>query len=137
MSWIDLNLINSKNFIDYINYQIISVDYKFFIEYFFENNKIVKKYVVEDDNKNFVEINFFVNNLVREYIFNNYLPLKLEFLVNILKTTFEYLPNILSPFKFEILSLFYGINWRYEYKKSFEFDLYNGNIDDLFDEKID
>lgn len=56
--------------------------------------------------------------------------------MNILKTTFEYLPSILTPFKLEILSIFYGINWRYEYKKSFEFDLLKDNIDDLFEERI-
>lgn len=69
-SWIDLNLVDSKNYIDLINYQIINVNYKCFLGEYFNNGRILKKYIVEDEFTNYVEINFYVDNNNYTYLFS-------------------------------------------------------------------
>lgn len=136
-SWIDLDLVEGNDIEKYINYQLVPKKYIEYLIEFFEDKNIFKKYIVEENNNDGrVELNITVTDDEYNYIFSKYLPLKLEFLVTIIQTIFDHLPKMLEVFLFQILSSFYGTQWRYEYKKTFDFDLFSDDIDKLFEEQI-
>ena len=133
--WINLNLVNKNNYLSYLNTQIVDNNLEQYLNELFNQDNIIQKYVI-DNNSELVNLNIYLNSKNYNYIFYKYLPLSLEFLVDIFKIIFAYLPYLYHPFNMKILSLYYDTNWLYEYKKTFDFDLFNDNIDDLFEERI-
>ncbi|MCF7627701.1 hypothetical protein L3K73_11075, partial [Holdemanella sp. SCCA2] len=64
--------------------------------------------------------------------FNKYIPKEITYIYNILNFTFQSLPKKLEGFLYEMISSLTGESNKYEYKKEFNFDLFNDDIDEIF-----
>lgn len=137
LSWINLNLIEDKKIEPFINYQYIEEGYITYLTEKLNNTKLPKKYIVESSTENSIKLKIELNNISYIYEFNNYLPYDLEPLLGcVFLSIFDYLPKLLTSVLNKLISLYNGTNWLYEYKKTFDFDLETGNINDLFEDKI-
>lgn len=68
--------------------------------------------------------------------FNDYLPAELSYLANLFGFIFDHISQNYRFLLDKIFAELTNSKERYEYKKEFDFDLFNGDIDNLFDEKI-
>lgn len=107
--------------------------------------------LIEDDFSNFVVSSKYENALISDQDvvelkaniktkvdneinvkFNKYLPISLGHLLNLIIFLFENMPKHFEKFLWEIMANFTNTTEKYEYKKEFEFNLFEGNIDNLF-----
>lgn len=131
LSWIDLeNVINNK-FENVISYEYIPMYLIEQINSTLDNIKPVK-YDKELDDNNIVR--FSSNEL--NVAFNKYIPLELNQLLDIFIITFNNLPYRTNEFLQEIIALITGNKGKYEYRRGIDFDLFNDNIDNIFEYQI-
>ena len=140
LSWFDLDLILDKNIDKYISSEYIPKDK---IEAFINNINALEnintnyKSEVQDNCK--VKLDVKINTKNKEQIsveFYKYLPEEITYVYNILNFIFQNLPKKLEGFLYEIISSLTGQTTKYEYQKEFDFDLFNDDINSLFDERI-
>lgn len=140
LSWFDLDLILDKNMDKYISSEYIPKDK---IEAFINNINSLEnintnyKSEVQDNCK--VKLDVKINTKNKEQIsveFYKYLPEEITYVYNILNFIFQNLPKKLEGFLYEIISSLTGQTTKYEYQKEFDFDLFNDDINSLFDERI-
>lgn len=141
ISWIDLALIESKDIEKYISYEYIPKDnINIFINNVNNLDNIVTNYENDNiSNEGLVILNVNVETFNKEKIsikFNKYIPTNLSYIYNILNFLFQNLPKKLEGFFYEMISSLTGETIKYEYKKEFEFDLFNDDIDKIFAPKI-
>ena len=93
-----------------------------------------KKYEYKD-NKGRVTINI---DGVKKYSisFYKYIPKDLSILSTVIFTLFNTLPRRLETFLYELHAELYGTVMKYEYKQEFSFDLFNGDLNSIFDDLI-
>lgn len=130
LSFIDLDHIESNNLEMWINTCNIEPDAVYFIEDFFNNSNFNNNMIEESENR--VSINcYFKRHTHIE--FTRFLPIELFSLTEFLIIIFNNSPKKIEGLFFEIVSLITGNNNKYTYNDIFKFDLFNGDIDKLFD----
>ncbi len=68
--------------------------------------------------------------------FNNYLPKSLSHLVSLFLFVFDTMPKGYNEILLELLSIITNTTEKYEYKKEFDFDLFNDDINSIFRDVI-
>ena len=134
LSWFDLDLFDINNIDKCISQEYVldkTID---------AYNEMIEK--LDDDidlsygnSKGRVTINI---NASKKYSFSFYkfLPKKLSSISNLIYTIFNSLPRRLENFLFEMHAELTNTKIRYEYKQEFDFDLFNDDLNSLFDNKI-
>lgn len=140
LSWFDLDILEENNIDKYINYEYIENQLITSI------NEQFSKFIVSSNyqedlikENNIVILNANIKTKVDEKIsitFNQFLPKSLAHLSDLFIVIFKNMPKKLENFLFEILARLTGSTTKYEYKKEFEFDLFNDDIDKIFAYKI-
>ncbi len=91
-------------------------------------NKNLKSY--------YISINTYVNKKECNYTFTQFIDREFSFLFDIIVTLFEHLPNIVSELCGKLLAEFYDDNEEVRYNGSFDFNLDENSLSDLFSDKI-
>ena len=137
LSWFDLDMIVSKNIDRYVSCQyiptiIIESIKESFLTYHADTN--VKEETIKDDYIVTLKANLKTKHLDNiDVKFRRYLSGKSAYLMDLFIFIFDHMPRIYEEFLFEILSKLTHSSERYEYKKEFEFDLFEDDIDELFE----
>ena len=136
LSWFDLDEIKDKHIEKYICCEYINSDIIDFIK-----NDYAKYDVVIDYNDEFLTdkdtVIFNANIKTKKsnainVSFKKYLPKNLTILADLIIFVFKNMPRKYEGFMYELLAKLTGSTEKYEYKKEFEFDLFNGNINEIF-----
>ena len=140
LSWFDLDEINDKNIEKYICCQYISSKIINMIRNDFSKYIVSSQYQDEFlTDKDTVVLNANIKTECDKSInvsFKKYLPKQLSHLANLIIFIFRNMPKSYETILFEILAKLTNTTEKYEYKKEFEFDLFNGDIDKLFSYQI-
>ena len=140
LSWFDLDEINDKNIEKYICCQYISSKIINMIRNDFSKYIVSSQYQDEFlTDKDTVVLNANIKTECDKSInvsFKKYLPKQLSHLANLIIFIFRNMPKRYEMILFEILAKLTNTTEKYEYKKEFEFDLFNGDIDKLFSYQI-
>lgn len=141
LSWFNLADNDSKYYMDTISFvhipkkviNLIREDYsKIDIDLNYH-----EEYSEQDDD--IIVLNADIKTLKSEKIdmcFKRYLPLEYDCLLNLIGFLFANMPRLYEYFYNEIIAILSGDTEKYEYKKSITFDLFNGDLNDIFDETI-
>ena len=130
LSWIDLNSID-KDIESCISYEYITDNAFLHLETVINNIKI-KEYKKLENDENKVTIN--TPNYQIE--FNRYIPKDMPELFSLINAIFVHLPIKLNVFYNELCALITGTSGKYELEEEFEFDLFNGELDKIFNKEI-
>lgn len=135
LSWIDLANIDNKDIASTISYEYIPLGIIGELEQIAKNIKI-NKYdkITKDEYKVTINNNLFNNKFT--FTFNRYIPKELNILFNLLVVIFDNLPRKLNSFLEELGAEIIGNTKKYEYTEEFKFDLFNDDLDKLFDYQI-
>lgn len=140
LSWFDLDEITNKNIEKYVSCQFISyeiinmikedfskfvVDSQYHDEFLTEESTVILKANIKTKKDDKFDISF-----------KKYLPKSLSNLADLIIFIFRNMPRKYEGFLFEMLAKLTGSTEKYEYKKEFEFDLFNDDIDKLFSYQI-
>ena len=141
LSWFDLADDDSKHYMDTISFVYIPKKVIFLIEEEYSNIDIDLNYHEEysEQDEDIIILNANIKTLKSEKIdmcFKRYLPLEYDCLINLISFIFTNMPNIYKYYYNEIIAIFTGETEKYEYKKYITFDLFNGNLNDIFDKTI-
>ena len=135
LSWIDLANIDNKDIASTISYEYIPLGIIGELEQIAKNIKINKyEKITKDEYKVTINNNLFNNKFT--LIFNRYIPKELSVLFNLLVVIFDNLPRKLNSFLEELGAEIIGNTKKYEYTEEFKFDLFNDDLDKLFDYQI-
>ena len=135
LSWIDLANISNKDIANTISYEYIPLGIIGELEQIAKNIKINKyEKITKDEYKVTINNNLFNNKFT--FIFNRYIPKELNILFNLLVVIFDNLPRKLNSFLEELGAEIIGNTKKYEYTEEFDFDLFNDDIDKLFDYQV-
>ena len=136
LSWFDLDEIKDKHIEKYICCEYINSDIIDFIK-----NDYAKYDVVIDYNDEFLtdkdtvifnaNIKTKKSNIIN-VSFKKYLPKNLSILADLIIFVFKNMPRKYEGFMYELLAKLTGSTEKYEYKKEFDFDLFNGDINKIF-----
>ena len=138
--WFDLNEIKDKKIKKYISCENIEVNVLNYVKSIYSNYVINDGYktpIIND--KNIVSLNANIrtgNTDVINFSFNRYLPKELENLSNLFIFIFKNIPKKYEGLLYMILAKLTDSTEKYEYKENFEFDLFKGNIDKIFQYQI-
>jgi len=135
LTWFDLEYIDINNIDKYISSEcILDRTIDSFNEIIYSLNIDENDYKYEDS-KGRVTINI---NSVKKYkiSFYKFLPVKLGNLSTLIYTIFNTLPRRLETFLFELHAELTNTTVRYEYKQEFKFDLFNDDLNNIFDKQI-
>lgn len=136
LSWFDLDEIKDKHIEKYICCEYIHSDIIDFIK-----NDYAKYDVAIDYNDEFLTdkdtVIFNANIKTKKsnainVSFKKYLPKNLSILADLIIFVFKNMPRKYEGFMYELLAKLTGSTEKYEYKKEFEFDLFNGDINEIF-----
>ena len=136
LSWFDLDEIKDKYIEKYICCEYIRSDIIDFIK-----NDFAKYDVAIDYNDEFLTdkdtVIFNANIKTKKsnainVSFKKYLPKNLTILADLIIFVFKNMPRKYEGFMYELLAKLTGSTEKYEYKKEFEFDLFNGDINEIF-----
>lgn len=136
LSWFDLDEIKDKHIEKYICCEYINSDIIDFIK-----NDYAKYDVVIDYNDEFLTdkdtVIFNANIKTKKsntinVSFKKYLPKNLSILADLIIFVFKNMPRKYEGFMYELLAKLTGSTEKYEYKKEFDFDLFNGDINKIF-----
>ena len=136
LSWFDLDEIKDKYIEKYICCEYIRSDIIDFIK-----NDFAKYDVAIDYNDEFLTdkdtVIFNANIKTKKsnainVSFKKYLPKNLSILADLIIFVFKNMPRKYEGFMYELLAKLTGSTEKYEYKKEFEFDLFNGDINEIF-----
>lgn len=140
LSWFNLDEINDKNIdkklsCQYIPQETIEIIKENFLKYYesskYHDDFLTDEYTVilKANLKTEVDDNIDVS-------FKKYLPHEVSHLMKLIVFIFKNMPKKYEELLFEILAGITNTIERYEYKKEFDFDLFNGDIDKLFNYQI-
>ena len=136
LSWFDLDEIKDKHIEKYICCEYINSDIIDFIK-----NDYAKYDVAIDYNDEFLTdkdtVIFNANIKTKKsntinVSFKKYLPKNLSILADLIIFVFKNMPRKYEGFMYELLAKLTGSTEKYEYKKEFDFDLFNGDINKIF-----
>lgn len=136
LSWFDLDEIKDKHIEKYICCEYIQSDIIDLIK-----NDYAKYDVAIDYNDEFLTdkdtVIFNANIKTKKsnainVSFKKYLPKNLSILADLIIFVFKNMPRKYEGFMYELLAKLTGSTEKYEYKKEFEFDLFNGDINEIF-----
>ena len=135
LSWIDLANIDNKDIANTISYEYIPLGIIGELEQIAKNINI-NKYdkITKDEYKVTINNNLFNNKFT--FTFNRYIPKELSILFNLLVVIFDNLPRKLNSFLEELGAEIIGNTKKYEYTEEFDFDLFNDDLDKLFDYQV-
>ena len=140
LSWFDLDDMDNKDVEKYISCQYISSKVIEMIKEDFSKFIVSSQYhdefLTEEDT---VILNANIKTKEEQNIdvsFKKYLPKSLANLADLFIFIFRNMPKKYEVFLFEILAKLTDTTERYEYKKEFNFDLFNDDIDKLFSYQI-
>ncbi|MGM9876820.1 MAG: SWIM zinc finger domain-containing protein [Bacilli bacterium] len=140
LSWFDLDSINDKDIdkhlsCEYIQIETInmikndfskmSVDSQYHDEFLTEEDTVILNANIITEKSNSINV-----------AFKKYLPKQLAHLANLIIFVFRNMPKKYEGFLFEILAKLTDTTEKYEYKREFDFDLFNDDIDRLFSFQI-
>ena len=133
LSWVDLtnDLANIENT---ISYEYIPVGIVDELKRFCSNINIKNTYELKDEYK--VTINSYIQNGEFKLSFSRYIPKELDRIFNIMVLIFNNLPRKLNDFLQELGAEIIGNTNKYEYQEAIDFDLFDDDIDELFDYQI-
>ena len=136
LSWFDLDEIKDQHIEKYICCEYIHTDIINLIK-----NDYAKYDVAIDYNDEFLTdkdtVIFNANIKTKKsnainVSFKKYLPKNLTILADLIIFVFKNMPRKYEGFMYELLAKLTGSTEKYEYKKEFEFDLFNGDINEIF-----
>lgn len=136
LSWFDLDEIKDKHIEKYICCEYIHTDIINLIK-----NDYAKYDVAIDYNDEFLTdkdtVIFNANIKTKKsnainVSFKKYLPKNLSILADLIIFVFKNMPRKYEGFMYELLAKLTGSTEKYEYKKEFEFDLFNDDINEIF-----
>ncbi len=131
--WFDLNFFDEKNIEKYVNVQMVTKVLSVRLVNLMTKKDYTSDYDFDDriigDR---VEILSYFKENVQEFVFDRFLPLKWKFLVDPLAIIFSYLPRSMEVFLNEMFAKYDGIESNYNFRKPIKFDLFNGNLEELF-----
>ncbi len=142
VAYIPLDVVNSSKIADYICYQFINIKTVNYILESLNSEKdkfedpSARNNLNENINNFYIEISINLAEKVYKFKTTKYLPKKWIYLFDPIVIIFEHIPNIMSELCTEILSVITDSNVSIDYKSSLNFDLFNDNIDDLFEKTI-
>ena len=140
MCWLDLNYIYDKDIEKYLSciyipHHIVDLIYE-------ELSTVIQtvKYdnIIELD-KDIAIFNANIKTEVDNNIsigFNKYLPEECGYLFKVIAFIFRCLPRDYEEIGFKILASLTNTKYKYEYKEKFKFDLFNDDIDTIFEYQI-
>ena len=131
LNWYDLESIQDKNIEKYMGSEYINRKTLNNILKILENKE--NNYHEEQD-KNIVALNIYINEGYH-YQFTRFIPKELSFLSEIFVTIFENLPKKLEEFLYELHADIMETRTKYEYHDEFDFDLYEGDLTTIFNDK--
>lgn len=132
LSWIDLEIIKNNNIEKYISSVYIDKNIINQIINILEGKE--NNYHKEQE-KNIVILNCYINEGYH-YRFTKYIPKKLTFLSELFVLIFNNLSRKLEDFLYELHAEIMNTRSKYDYHDFFTFDLYNDNLNELFNKKI-
>lgn len=132
LNWYDLEAIQDKNIEKYMGSEYISRKDLERILKILENKE---NNYHEEQEKNIVALNVYENEGYH-YQFTRFIPKELSFLSEIFITIFENLPKKLEEFLYELHGDLMETRTKYEYHDELEFDLFEGDLTEIFGEKI-
>ena len=136
LSWFDLDEIKDQHIEKYICCEYIHTDIINLIK-----NDYAKYDVAIDYNDEFLTdkdtVIFNANIKTKKsnainVSFKKYLPKNLSILADLIIFVFKNMPRKYEGFMYELLAKLTGSTEKYEYKKEFDFDLFNGDINKIF-----
>ena len=133
LSYIDLDHIESNNIGMWINSCLMEPNTINYIENLFNNCKFED--IVVKDNQYLVYINTFFNKFIH-IEFNRFLTASMNILTELFIIIFNNCPKKIEGFFFEIVALITNCENKFTYNDEIEFDLFNDNINKLFDDNI-
>lgn len=140
LRWFKLCQIIDKNIEKYMSCSYISNEIIKRIEMIFSKFTISLQYNDESiDKEDIVEFKANIKTQEDDKIdmrFKRYLPKKMGHLLDLFIYIFANMPKEFEVFLYEILAEFTDTTERYEYKKEFDFNLFDGDIDILFNYPI-
>lgn len=138
--WYDLDLIESKDIYKYESTEYLKSD---IIDLIKDNLSQYEIHKTNFANKELKEglVSLYINAKTQNtdninVKFSKYIPKELAFLGELYSFIFNNLPRKLEIFINELLAELNNNTVKFEYRKKFTFDLFNDNIDELFDRKI-
>ena len=138
--WFDLSLIIDDKIEKYISCSSIPTESIDSIKEAFSKFIVSSKYkdsLINDED--IVELKAHLSTKVDSEIdvcFKKYLPTSLDHLFDLLCFIFRNMPKKFEGFLFELVAKLTKTTEKYEYKKEFEFDLFNDDIDKIFSYQI-
>ena len=136
LSWFDLDDIKDKKIDKYISCQYIDSKVIHLIENTYSDYKVDAHYIDEFlTDKDTVIFNANIKTKKSNAInvsFKKYLPKNLTILADLIIFVFKNMPRKYEGFMYELLAKLTGSTEKYEYKKEFEFDLFNDDINEIF-----
>lgn len=140
LSWFNLSNIEDANVEKYLSCTYISSDVIELIKKDFLNFAVNSSYNEEIlTHEDIVILNANIKTKVEQNInvaFKKYLPKSLGHLLDLFIFIFRNMPKQYENFLFEICAKFTDSTEKYEYKKEFDFDLFNDDIDKIFNYQI-
>ncbi len=138
--YIPLDVMDTKNIENYTCYQFIQIPLVNYILETIDSSK--EKYedlsVRDKLNKNissyYIEINTHVGGVDFCFKTTQYLPKEWFFMYEVIMVLFEHIPNIMNELCVELLAVLNNSTSKIEYNSSLIFDLFNDNIENLFQE---
>ena len=133
LSWFDLDLRNDNHIEKYISSEYINTKQADYICSIFEKNSKLEYKSKKDNHK--VIINAYLNEQYH-YELSRYIPKELANLSEVFILIFNNLPRKLDNFLYELHAELMNTKSQYEYNDTFEFDLFNDDLEILFNDKI-
>ena len=140
LSWFNLDVIEDNDVEKYLSCSYISANIIELIKEDFAKFIVNSTYTDELlTDRDVVILNANIKTKVDDKInvsFKKYLPKTLGHLFDLFIFIFRNMPKQYEPFLFELLAKLTDTTEKYEYKKEFEFDLFEDDIDKLFSYQI-
>lgn len=140
LRWFDLEDIIDSNIDKYMSCEYIPNNFIKKIDEHFAKISGSSKYIESINfEQDIVELNAHIKTETTDKInikFKKYLPKSMGYLLDLFVIIFKNMPRFYENFFFEITAEFTDTTERYEYKKEFDFDLFNSDIDKLFSNQI-
>lgn len=139
LSWFDLNLMETNDIEKYLSFeyipnQIIEHITNFYANLELENKDFYDKEIIKD--KVHLKVNLKTkNNDFFETTFYKYIPFEVKEISDIISIILNTAPRKLQEFLFQLHAKLNGEESKYNYKTKINFDLFNDDIDKLFEKK--
>lgn len=135
LRWFDLDFVKTSKIFVYESSEYIEEDVVLEIERLCEKLTIDQKknYWGKENNVGIYIDSKCQNSDDVKIKFYKYIPEKHDELYEIMKIVFDILPKKLNPFFEEISYIYSDVSRNFKYENSFRFDLFNGDLDKLFD----